>query len=97
MTDMTALELAGYVEGAHPFSMSIEVADMLRAQYALIEDLQKALREVPSTQLRYADHIRRQHEAIKVLREDLAALLDDYDAQSISDAKQTLTDTEEFK
>lgn len=41
-----------------------------------------------------ADMLRRQHEAIKVLREDLAALLDDYDAQSISDAKQTLTDTE---
>lgn len=40
---MTALELADYVEGAHPFSMSIEVAAMLRRQHEAIKVLREAL------------------------------------------------------
>ena len=67
---MTALELAERL-AARPEVYALAAADMLLSQHALIEDLQKALREVPNTQLQYADHIRRQHEAIVKLREVL--------------------------
>lgn len=81
-----------------------EAADILRRQHALIENLQKALREVPSTQLHYADHIRRQHEAIKVLREALENYIEsdqtacDYGVgvggDAMFDAEQALKETE---
>ena len=68
-----ALRLADVLIGSPQFTGTPiwQAADMLRAQNALIEDLQKALREVPNTQLQYADHIRRQHEAIQKLRRAL--------------------------
>lgn len=107
---MTALELAEKLEQQFPIGtagnfLDGDAADMLRAQHALIENLQKALREVPNTQLHYADHIRRQHEAIKQLRGALRGMValdseglrgnDDIDiCYEHREALQALKDTE---